>query len=203
MLVLFSALHVALSAPLARLHHVSLPLEGPITKDEKARVTTPPQQSFCDHHDAHPPANFLRKPYGFFTSSKVHNCATSISPSQFKTWSKESAGKAIMDKSSTAYAMIQSLNYAERLLALVIILFAIVWVAVVGVGVVEGLNQVWRRWIRAQRESVLKDVEDEYDLADDDFLEEVVISLVHAEDDDDDDDEVFSLDTNVEKRQSD
>lgn len=82
-------------------------------------------------------------------------------------------------------------------MAPVVILFVMVWVAVLGIGLVEGMNVLWRRWNGAGWG--WKHFEQEDYLVGDEVLEEIVISLVPLHDDESDD-EYAGLDTNVEKR---
>jgi hypothetical protein len=68
--------------------------------------------------------------------------------------------------------MLRSLSRVERVLAPVIILFAMVWIAALAVGTVEGVSRAWKRWYYTGECEVVEDV-----------LEEVVISLGQVEDD--------------------
>ncbi|PKY08924.1 hypothetical protein P168DRAFT_286997 [Aspergillus campestris IBT 28561] len=124
------------------------------------------------------------------TSSSSSSCTTTSSDPLLVHWTKDFYGRFIVERPRTTVtdcrhpsqdgpkqtSILSALRNRERVVAPAAILFVMLWVALIGVGLVEAVSYLWEKW--AGSEEPAESVEDE------DVWDEVTVGVVPVEDSD-------------------
>ncbi|PLN78139.1 hypothetical protein BDW42DRAFT_175485 [Aspergillus taichungensis] len=124
----------------------------------------------------------------FSSTSSSSSCTTTSTDPLLVHWTKDFYGRFIVERPRTTVTdchrlnddrpkqttMLSALRNRERVVAPAAILFVMLWVALVGVGLVEAASYLWEKWAGAE-EPPAESVEDG------DVWDEVTIGVVPVE----------------------